>query len=53
VYGGDYTAGLTVCDWQAAYLDDRQSAATVGEDAHAAYVTRVTDLATNNGVACE
>jgi hypothetical protein len=51
-YGGDFEAGLTICDYIDYYLDVRKSAAAVGATAHDDSVAWITDLIYNNNIAC-
>ena len=51
-YGGDFEAGLTICDYVDYYLDVRKSASAVGTTDHNNYVDSITDLIYNNNIAC-
>jgi hypothetical protein len=44
--------GLTICEYMDYYLNSRKSSSKVGSDEHDLYVTVISDLAYNNGIAC-
>jgi hypothetical protein len=45
-------AGLEICDYLDYYLNERKSAANVGQDVHDDYVAWITDLSYNDGISC-
>ncbi len=52
LYGGDFEAGLTICDYVNYYLGVRKAPWSVGLEAHLDYVQLITELIYHNNIAC-
>ncbi len=52
-YGGNYSAGLTTCDYINYYLNVRKSSGIAGHEMHAQYVRAVNDLVALNNINCQ